>query len=280
MERHRSRTGLPFDPIMVFPQGKFSGAAIRALRSSGYLAAVNSTCFPTDPGAEPLTIADFLRPAITRFHGFPIFQRRYPRRLFDFAFDIFLGRPALIVQHHGDFSAGYRQLEEFVNGLYKMEPKLTWSALSDQLMQSCTMRSRSQGWAEVQFFTARFRFENTLPKRATFAFSKREPDGSVVASVLVDGTSVPFSVDDGLLRFEHEIGSGQGIDVRVVDRSGLPVPAFKRPGVIHAVGVSTRRALSELRDNTLARYPRLLAAATDIATRMKVTGSSGRNGRA
>ena len=280
MERHKSRTGLAFDPIMVFPQGRFSTSAMLALRTSGYLAAVNTTCFPTDAGAEPLTIADFLRPAITKFHGLPLFQRRYPRRLIDFAFDVFLGRPALLVQHHEDFRDGYQKLEEFVNGLHELEPKLTWGELSCQLMQSCMVRSLSETSMEVRFFTRHFQFKNTQPARISLIFSKEEPDASAISRVVVDGTSVPFSFKDDLLTFEHEADVGQVVDVRVVDRSRSPCPASKRLGVAHSVGVPVRRALSEFRDHTLARFPRLLAAATELATRMKVTGISATKERA
>jgi hypothetical protein len=62
------------------------------------------------------------------------------------------------------------------------------------------------------------------------------------------------------------------IEVRVVDRPRVPARSAKNLGVAHTVGVAARRALSELRDNLLTRYPRLLAAATGLAARMKVTG--------
>ncbi len=276
MERHKSRTGLAFDPIMVFPQGRFSTSAMLALRTSGYLAAVNTTSFPTNAGAEPLTIADFLRPAIAKFHGFPLFQRRYPRRIIDFAFDVFLGRPVLLVQHQGDFRDGYQQLEEFVNGLHKLEPKLTWGALSCQLMQSCMVRSLSERSMDVRFFTRQFRFKNAQSTHASFVFSKEEPDASAISSVVVDGTSVPFSFKNDFLTFEHQADAGRVIEVRILDKSRLPAPTFKRLGVTHAVSVPARRALSEFRDNTLVKYPRLLAAATGLATRMKVTGKGDR----
>src|SRR5262249_39112641 len=48
MALHRKRSGLRFDNIMVFPQGIFSTAAMDALKSCDYLAAVNSTGYPVD----------------------------------------------------------------------------------------------------------------------------------------------------------------------------------------------------------------------------------------
>jgi hypothetical protein len=261
---------------MVFPQGKFSTSALLALRTTGFLAAVNTTSFPTNGGSEPLTIADFLRPAIAKFHGFPLFQRRYPRRLIDFAFDVFLGRPVLLVQHHQDFRDGYQHLEEFVSGLRKLDPRLAWGALACQLKQSCMVRSQSDGSMEIRFFTSQFRFKNTRPTTAKFTFSKEEPDASAICGVTVDGTSVPFSFKDGFLVFEHPADAGQVLEVEITDKPRLPMSSIKRFGARHAVSVCARRALSEFRDNTLVKYPRLLATATGIATGLKVTGTSDR----
>jgi hypothetical protein len=272
MERHQQRTGLPFEPVMVFPQGRFSSPALLALRTSGYLAAVNTTCFPTNAGADSLTVADFLRPAVTRFHGFPLFQRRYPRRLIDCAFDLFLGRPVLLVQHHEDFRNGYRQWEEFVSGVHQLAPELAWTTLSSQLTESCMMRVESEHSMNVQFFTRQFAFKN---KHATrILFSKHEPDTSAISAVLVNGLNAPFSSKNEFLMTEYQANPGEHVYIEVLDKARPPVAAAYRRTMTYSVGVSVRRALSELRDNTLARHPRLLAAATGLARKMKATGTA------
>src|ERR1700676_958738 len=42
MTKHEALTGLPFERVMVFPQGLFSRGAASTLRCSGYVAAINS----------------------------------------------------------------------------------------------------------------------------------------------------------------------------------------------------------------------------------------------
>jgi hypothetical protein len=271
MERHQARTGLPFERVMVFPQGRFSINALRALRRAEYLAAVNSTCFPTDEGSARLTIADFLRPAITRFHGFPIFQRRYPRRLIDSAFDLFLGKPALLVEHHHYFCDGGKHLEEFVTALRNLEPTLTWPTLSSQLMRTCIMRFLSPDSVGVQFFTRRFRLENTDENRRHFRLAKYEPDASAIRGVLADGISVPFVCHDNQVELELEVNPGQTRDIEVVDYPPPP-RCVPRMGLLYNTGVFIRRALSEFRDNTLSRHPSLLRVATGLTDRLRVTG--------
>jgi hypothetical protein len=276
MQSQQKRTGAAFDKVMVFPQGLFSTAAIPALRDNNYLAAVNTTCFPTDNAPDDLKISDFLRPAITRYNGFPLFQRHYPRRLFDFAFAIFLGKPALVVEHHEYFREGYGALEEFVSELYKMEPALSWPTLTAQLTRSCLHRTCPNGSVEVQFFTRRFQLVNSGGSANHFLLSKHEPNTETIQSVLVDGASVPFSFDKSFLKLEVLANSGQVRNIQIVDRERAPQHASDF-GVVHNAGVLMRRGLSEFRDNTLARHGKLLKAAKGIARVLKVTGDARKN---
>ena len=207
MESQRKRIGLEFEQVMVFPQGRFSTAAIPALRANNYLAAVNTTCFPTNSRPHEIKVRDFLRPAITRYNGFPVFQRRYPRRLFDFAFDLFLGKPVLVVEHHEYFRDGIGALEELVAALYQVQPDLTWPTLTCQLTRSCQMRSVANGSNEVQFFTRRFQLIDRAAGVGRFLLTKHEPDATAVQMVLVNGTSVPFSFERGL----SKVGSPYGL---------------------------------------------------------------------
>jgi hypothetical protein len=276
MEKHQQRTRLPFEKVMVFPQGYFSKAAIPALRSNEYLAAVNTTCFPTDCSAGELTIGDFLRPAITRFGGFPVFRRHYPRRLIDLAFDIFLGKPAFIVEHHPYVGDGCAQLESFVRELERVEPDLSWPTLSSQIERSCLMRRCDDGSFAVKFFTRKFVLRNEQSAKSRFVLEKDEPDVSIVRSVLIDGRTVPFSSKEISIQFEVEMEAGQVRQIEVLDQPIEHLP-IQRLGMRYRFGVLFRRELSEFRDNTLSRHPGMLKTAKKIASRLKMTGNHRRD---
>lgn len=273
MESLQKRTGTAFERIMVFPQGRFSTAAIMALRANGYLAAVNSTCFPRNSGPDDLNVGDFLLPAVTRYSGFPIFQRHYPRRLFDFAFDLFLGKPALIVEHHEYFQDGCRRLEEFVAELYQLEPALSWPSLTTQLTRSCWKRELSDGSVEVQFFTSLFQLSNCKPYPYRFLLRKNEPDPTAIESVMVNGKRTPFLVEDGFLKVEVQADPGKVLNVEITDREHQQRQA-NGFGVLHNTGVLVRRGLSEFRDTTLSRHAGLLKVAKRVARKLKVTGEA------
>jgi len=273
MEMQRERTGAAYEPVMVFPQGRFSRSAITALRSNGYLAAVNSTVFPTDSEADDLKVADLLQPAVMKYDGFPIFQRRYPHRLFDFAFDLFLGKPALVVEHHEYFRDGCDTWEEFVSDLYKLDSGLRWPGLTAQLTRSCRKKKLSNDSLEIQFYTRKFLLENDYPDGKSFLLKKYEPDSALIQSVLVDGKSVEFFSENGFLELHLQADPGETRNIEIVDRDHFYDRA-KGFGVLHDARVLLRRGLSEFRDNTLARHDGLLKLAKGVARGLKVTGDA------
>ncbi len=127
MEQHKRLTGLAYDPIMVFPQSRFSSVAMQVLKEQGYLAAFNSIIRATD-GKKPLAI-EYQRPATTIYHDFPLFLRRHPKDKFNFVQDIALGRPIIIVAHHSTFRNGYKvitDIVDWINGL----GNIRWKSLS------------------------------------------------------------------------------------------------------------------------------------------------------
>lgn len=113
MEEHKRLTGLQYDPVMVFPQGRFSSVAIQALKHQGYCAAFNSTIQATD--REKLPAVEYEKPATTIYHDFPLFLRRYPKDRSHFDNDLALGRPIIIVEHHGSFRNGYKTITDLVD---------------------------------------------------------------------------------------------------------------------------------------------------------------------
>ena len=271
MEAQQTRTGAPFEPVMVFPQGRFSAPAIQALRANHYLAAVNTTVFPAGPETAEIALGDLLRPAVTRFSGFPIFPRHYPRNPFDSAFDLFLGKPALLVEHHHFFGAGFEAMEAIAAGLYKVEPSLSWPSLSGQLTRCCLQRVLPSGETDVMFFTRRFLLENREGRGDRFLLEKHEPDAELIAGVTVDGAATPYSIENGTLRLEVQAQPGEHRVIEIVDRER----ARRRPsslGMAYNARVLLRRGLSEFRDNTLARHEGLLKAANGIARVLGVTG--------
>lgn len=113
MEQHKRLTGLPYDPVMVFPQGLFSSVAIQAIKAQGFLAAFNSGLRATD--GNELPDSEYQLPATSIYSDLPLFLRRYPKGKSHFVEDIALGRPILIVEHPKVFCNGYKSITDLVD---------------------------------------------------------------------------------------------------------------------------------------------------------------------
>ena len=270
MEKHAARTGISFDPIMVFPQGRFSHQAIAALRKAGYIASVNSTCTPVDSGPTVPVLIDYLQPAVTCFEGLPIFQRYYPRNINDALVALFLGKPAFLVEHHEFFKDGTARLEHCVQTLNKAEPGLSWLSLDSAVSHTHRWQRVNRNECNVRFFTPIFHFTNPFPNRVLFHFSKPDPHPEVVASLRANTTSTPFCLGVQQLNFSLELAPGERVVLEVQDHV-TDVSKQYRVGFSYEVRVLVRRVLSEFRDNYLARHRYLLRPATYIVCRLKIS---------
>lgn len=148
MIEHEKITGVPFERVMVFPQGVFSNESMEALKMNGYLAAVNTESIPIN-ASDQLTIADYLGSKIMKYSNFPLFLRKPPENIIDIAFDLFWGKPALIVAHHNDLKDRYEGLIKFVNEMNKLSENIKWDSLGKIVERFITYKEISSPVKEI-----------------------------------------------------------------------------------------------------------------------------------
>lgn len=130
MIEHEKRTGIPFERIMVFPQGKFSIQSMESLKRNRYIGAVNTESISVN-GHISLNISDYLKCKIMKYSNFPLFLRNNPEEAIDFAFDLFFGKPAFIVLHHDYLKNGYQRLIDLVNKINACSQKIKWDSIGN-----------------------------------------------------------------------------------------------------------------------------------------------------
>lgn len=251
MRKHRQLSGVSFDEIMVFPQGLFSSEALTALNAAGYLAAVNTEVSPSTT-SESLQLRDLLDVAVTRWANFPLFGRRYPKDLADFAFDLFLGKPALMVEHHGYFKRGYEALETFIQQLNTLDHRIEWTSLETLCSHACLTRTPESGDVDVRFYTNRFVFQNTGDRNRRYTLQPSGIYSDAMARISVDGCEWSCPAEGGELNLCLELSPGQTAHVRIVPKAAPLQNVAWRPTMTHNASVGLRRVLCEVRDNYLA----------------------------
>ncbi len=273
MRSHEGRTGIQYDPVMVFPQGVFCSKSPEILKHNGFLAAVNTETLPIDSQNAQTRIKDVWDLAIMSYAGFPIFTRRYASHgLENFAFDLLLGKPCLIVAHHDFFKDGGVGLVELVEKLSFLDHSLCWRPLGDVVRRACRRRKTQAGAEEVEMYGAELWIDNPSDEAIEVTIRKRESQIALVSEILCDGEQVMWTSDVESLVFGDRILPRSEKHFRVIYRKQADGDA----GMIgrslqYEIAVAVRRVLSEFRDDYLSKS-RLLSA-----TAARLRGALARN---
>ncbi len=247
MNRHESSTGIRHDPVMVFPHGIFSEAAMSALKRTNLIAAVNNDLITADPDPRAITVFDVWKIAVMRY-AFPLFTRRYPwEGIENFAFDALLGKPAIAVIHHDYCGDHCARLVDFVQRLNALQCAPTWRGLGDVVRRSCRQREASPAVVEVEMYGMELRIENRFHERKHFVIRKREDEPSAIEGIYAGSQEFAWKSVDDHICFGMDLNPGES---RVI-RMGFQGLAGQTHGdtLPYSIRAMVRRYLSEVRDN-------------------------------
>jgi hypothetical protein len=253
MNRHESITGICHDPVMVFPQGIFSEAAMSALKHTDLIASVNNDIISADPRPRAITISDVWDIAVMRY-TFPLFTRRYPwEGIENFAFDALLGKPTIAVIHHDYCSDHCARLVSFIEQLNALPCAPTWRNLGEVVRRSCRQREDSPGAVEVEMYGTELRLENCSEQAKRFLIARRESTPSAIRDIHAGSRQIAWEFGDGCIRFEIELESRESETIRVRYHD-IPEDGQGGENVWCRIKTTARRHLSEARDNYVLKY--------------------------
>jgi hypothetical protein len=249
MNRHQSITGIRYDPVMVFPQGIFSEAAMSAIKRTDLIGAVNNDVIPAGPQRRAVMISEMWDIAVMGYSNFPIFTRRYPwEGIENFAFDALLGKPAIAVIHHDYCSDRCERLVDFIDRLNALQCAPAWRSLGEVVRRSCRQREVSPGEVEVEMYGTELRIENRSDQPKRFVIRKRECDPSAIQRICVGSQKIAWKPVNGRIEFEIELkpGENQVIKIRFHELAGK---ACNGDNLSYRLKAMIRRYLCEVRDN-------------------------------
>jgi hypothetical protein len=260
MDRHKRRTGISHDLAMIFPQGAFSRESLGVLQEHQFIAAVNTEVFPPQ-SRERITIADMWDTAILKYGSFPLFPRRYPRHgVENFAFDLLLGKPCLIVEHHNFFKDGSRDVVAFVTALNSLKCALRWRSLGDVLRRAYQWRKHASGHIQIRMFANELLLTNENRDTQYYEVEKQDHDSVGIKEVLLNGAQVKWRAQKDILMFSCKLEPGEETLIQVFYNT-YEGPIQTDRSLKGRFKVALRRYSSELRDNFLARSELLMLLA-------------------
>lgn len=272
MERLRERTGLVCEALMVCPQEQYSLEAVRAFADSRqFTGLICSASMPRNLTAPGICGADLLLPAQDSFFGFPVFKRYYWSDISIFAMALFLGKPAISVEHHEFFRKGCGGAESFVSEVSRIRPNIKWVSLLKMARRTHLRRQLSDSKFEVRFFTDEFELEHSDQGPAEYRLIRRLPATTLVRRVTVDGIETQYVQEGGQLTFGVQADVARVFQIDVDVPPITPVRAYSR-GIAYHASVAVRRGLAEFRDKVIARNDFFLRSAKLLARTMKQTG--------
>ena len=251
MDRHEAITGISHDPVMVFPQGVFSEAAMSALKRTNLIASVNNDIISADPHPRAITISDVWDIAVMRY-PFPLFTRRYPwEGIENFAFDALLGKPAIAVIHHDYCSDHCARVVNFVQQVNALQCAPTWRNLGDVVRRSFRQRLDSTGAVEVEMYGTELRLENRSGQPKRFLIRRRECEPSAIERICTDGQEMAWRQVDGRINFEIDLNASESrvVKIKFHDFAGKE---RNRDKLSYRFNTMLRRYLCEMRDNYVA----------------------------
>jgi hypothetical protein len=261
MNTHRQVSGLPCEKVMVFPQGNFSVEAMEVLKSRNFCAAVNTAPHPAHIPAA-LSLRELAQPAVLRYGGFPLFLRKPIRetKRQDIAFNLFFGKPVLIVEHHDVFRRP-ETLAEAALMVNSVAPDIRWSNLETAVINSSLRRRTPEGACHVRAYSRIVQVANNQdsPQQVSVEWN-RSGQYPPVEQVLQDGSPYhPYEVDDSGIRLSVRLGARNSRAFSVVYRNDYP--SLEGLGFRWGVKAFIRRRLSEVRDNYISKNQHALKLA-------------------
>jgi hypothetical protein len=259
MAWHKLRTGINHDPVMVFPQGVFSSAAMGALKHAGLIAAVNNDTISVDANPRTIRVLDVWDIAMMGYSSFPLFTRRYPwEGVENFAFDMLLGKPCLVIIHHDFCHDGYLRLAKFIDSVNALKCPPSWCSLGQVIRRSCRQREISPGTLELEMYGTELAIKNDFAQTKRFLISRRETGPSSIKKVSVGLRSIEWEFSDDRIHFEIELEPRQEQTISMAFHD-LGTNVRKDDNLPYKARTMLRRYLSEVRDNYVTRIQTLVS---------------------
>ncbi|MFC1888622.1 hypothetical protein ACFL4G_02585 [Thermodesulfobacteriota bacterium] len=252
MEEFSRLTGLPYDPVMVFPHGIAPANTLGLLKKYNFLATTNASNVPLGSNRPDDTLF-WLRSVTLNFENFASLDR-YPQgaiTVADIAIDMFLGNPILIYGHQNMFADDINRFNGLAELINHIEPDIQWQNLGYIIQHLYLKRIRHDGNYDVRSFSRSIELENTQLRDVEYYFRKKESFLPQVCKVTVDGVLSNYHKSNDDLSLAITVPPGESRLIEIEYRNDLDLASIELTK--DDLRIYLLRRLSDFRDNTLSK---------------------------
>jgi len=252
MAKFGQLTGLPWDPVMVFPHKISPVETLAFLKRYNYWSTVNGEFVPLDT-QPPATPTFGMRPATLDFADFPVLRRysaEHPIPDDYLKIDAFLGNPMLFYSHEAYFAHGIDAFDTLADTVNRFQPDTEWRNLGYITRHLYLEKRRDDTTVDVRLLSAVAEFTNRSKRDIVF-FVDKEENNTIPYTVTVDGQPVPFAYANGHLQAHFTAAGGTSHQFAIEYRNDLnlaQIDISKR-----SLRIAALRYLSDFRDNFVSR---------------------------
>lgn len=254
MASHRKRWSYPFDMIMVFPQGHFSKRSIFHLKNQSFACAINSTLFWSNYSHNELILRDLLDLCLTKLNSFPIFKRFYTDDIDEMSLELFFGKPAFTVEHHGAFSNDMIKIEANIKKIQDTHPFLDWKNIKTSCFRTHKIRKNPSGHTEVFFYTPVFYFSFDS-NDDEFIFIKSENGRFDIKNVTINSIEANFYISNGQLKIRYNPIKIEELEIRINYITTSHTNDNHSIKIEKRLKNAFRRVACDIRDNYICKLP-------------------------
>ncbi len=194
MKEFTKLTGIPFDPVMIFPHEIAPEKTLGLLKKYNFLATLNGSNIPigSPKPADPLFD---LRNVTLKYEDFPSLSRIAPDDMnhYMIAVDLYLELPILLYSHHEYFSDGINSFNSTADYINKIQPNIKWENLGSIIRHLYLERLRNDGNLDIYTYSNNILLKNKNDKDKKFYIRKYETSFPEIEKVLVNNKQFPFT---------------------------------------------------------------------------------------
>lgn len=224
MEMLQKFPGIPYDQIMVFPQGIAPEQTLVLLKKYNYLATVNAQDIPLDSHRSEKW-DDGMYPANLNYGNFPLLTRSRPGsyspfrpNIQPFIFDLFINKPALmysLVNGKELFTENIKEFDTVADQLNQLCGSISWLSLGNIVRHLYLEKANDDGSIDVMMFARELILSNETNQTRTYHVLREETLNVPIRQFTVNGNEFPYHVVDGLLTVDVEIHSNSSVEISI-----------------------------------------------------------------